>query len=72
MTRLLKVKGKELIKILNVHGFSIVRTKESHHFMRYPDGYRTVVPVHSGETLESGLLLKNLKDTELSQDDIIQ
>ena len=70
MPKLPKLTGRELIKILNLHGFSIARTKGSHHFMRHLDGRCTVVPVHRGETLGSGLLLKILKDTELSKDDI--
>ena len=70
MPKLPKLTGRELIKILNLHGFSIARIKGSHHFMRHLDGRCTVVPVHRGETLGSGLLLKILKDTELSKDDI--
>ncbi len=71
MPRLPKLKGKELIKILGKRGFSVIRIKGSHHFLQHPDGRCTVVPVHAGETLGPGLLLKILKDTELSKDDIV-
>lgn len=64
MAKLLKITGKELIKFLNKHGFTIVRIKGSHHFLRHPDGRRTVVPVHSGETLGPGLFLKILRDVQ--------
>lgn len=40
--------------------------------MRHSDGRCTVVPVHSNEVLGPGLLLKILKDTELTKDDILQ
>lgn len=38
--------------------------------MKHPDGRYTVVPVHAGEVIGVGLLLKILKDTELSKDDL--
>jgi predicted RNA binding protein YcfA (HicA-like mRNA interferase family) len=71
MPRLPKLKGRELIRILGKHGFSVIRIKGSHHFLQHPDGRCTVVPVHAGETLGPGLLLKILKDTELSKDDLV-
>lgn len=70
MPRLPRLKGKELIHILKSHGFELVRTRGSHHSMRHADGRYTVVPVHAGETIGVGLLLKILKDTELSKDDL--
>jgi predicted RNA binding protein YcfA (HicA-like mRNA interferase family) len=70
MPRLPQIKGRELIKILSKHGFSVARIKGSHHFMQHADGRCTVVPIHAGETLGPGLLLKILKDTELSKEDI--
>jgi hypothetical protein len=36
---------------------------------RHPDGRRTVVPVHSGETIGPGLLSKILKDAEMEMDE---
>jgi predicted RNA binding protein YcfA (HicA-like mRNA interferase family) len=70
MPRLPGLKGKELIRILKNHGFELVRTRGSHHSMRHADGRYTVVPVHAGETIGVGLLLKILKDAELSKDDL--
>jgi predicted RNA binding protein YcfA (HicA-like mRNA interferase family) len=70
MPRLPRLKGKELIQILQGHGFEVVRIRGSHHSMRHVDGRYTVVPVHSGETIGVGLLLKILKDVELTKDDL--
>ena len=70
MPKLPKLKGKELIRILVVHGFVVIRIKGSHHFLRHDDGRCTVVPVHAGETLGLGLLLQILKDTELNKSDL--
>jgi len=50
------VKGKDLIAALRGQGFTVIRIKGSHHFIRHTDGRATVVPVHAGETLGPGLL----------------
>jgi len=70
MPKLPRLKGKELIQILKRHGFELLRIRGSHHSMRHEDGRYTVVPVHVGEIVGIGLLLKILKDAELSKDDL--
>ena len=72
MTRLPRLKGKELISILERTGFRVARTKGSHTFLKHPDGRATVVPVHSGETIGPGLLRAILRDVEISADDLIE
>jgi len=72
MTRLPRLKGKEVIRILERLGFRIIRTKGSHSFMKHPDGRATVVPVHSGETIGPGLLRAILRDLEMSVDDLLK
>ena len=62
--------GKELLKILLKLGFEEVRVKGSHHFLRHPDGRSTVIPIHSNEDIGIGLLMKILKDTELTKEDL--
>jgi predicted RNA binding protein YcfA (HicA-like mRNA interferase family) len=69
MTRLPRLKGKELIRILEREGFQAVRTKGSHIFLKHPDG-RATVPVHAGETLGPGLLRAILRDVEMSVEDL--
>jgi predicted RNA binding protein YcfA (HicA-like mRNA interferase family) len=69
MSNLPAVSGKELIKILWKQGFSTVRSRGSHHFLRHPDGRTTTVPVHSNETIGIGLLGKILKDCEIEKSD---
>ena len=66
MPRLPRLRGREVIAALRRAGFIVLRIKGSHHFMQHPDGRRTVVPVHAGETIGPGLLNKILKDTEMS------
>ena len=71
MTRLPRLTGDELIKTLTSAGFSDVRIRGSHHYLRHPDGRATVVPVHAGETIGPGLLTKILRDCELTRSDLI-
>jgi predicted RNA binding protein YcfA (HicA-like mRNA interferase family) len=72
MTRLPRLKGKELVRLLQKQGFDVVRTRGSHFFLRHGDGRVTTVPVHSGETLGPGLLRSILHDVELSVDDFVE
>jgi predicted RNA binding protein YcfA (HicA-like mRNA interferase family) len=70
MPKLPNLKGREVIKILSSYGFNVIRVKGSHHFLRHPDGRCTVVPVHAGEIIGPGLLLKILRDTELDKNQL--
>jgi predicted RNA binding protein YcfA (HicA-like mRNA interferase family) len=68
MTKLPSVTGKELIATLAKVGFQVIRVKGSHHFLRHQDGRATVVPVHAGETIGPGLLLRILRDCDLNRE----
>jgi predicted RNA binding protein YcfA (HicA-like mRNA interferase family) len=69
MTRLPRLKGKELVWALERAGFLAERTRGSHVFLRHPDGRTTTIPVHSGEMIGPGLLRAILRDVELSVDE---
>jgi predicted RNA binding protein YcfA (HicA-like mRNA interferase family) len=51
MSLLPRLKGKEIVRILEKIGFRIVRTRGSHYFLRRADGRVTTVPVHAGEVI---------------------
>jgi predicted RNA binding protein YcfA (HicA-like mRNA interferase family) len=70
MPRLPRVSGQKLIAALVKAGFTVSRIRGSHHFVEHEDGRATVVPVHRGETIVPGLLLKILRDCELNRDDL--
>jgi len=70
MTRIPRLTGKELVRALESAGFSVERTRGSHHFLKHPDGRATAVPVHSGETIGPGLLRAILRDVEMSVDEL--
>ena len=65
------VTGGELIKALAKIGFAVVRVKGSHHRLEHSDGRKTTVPVHGKETLGPGILLKILRDLDLTRDDLL-
>ena len=60
-----------LIAALERHGFSIVRVRGSHHFLKHADGRMTVVPVRGKETIGPGLRGKVLRDCELTSQQIL-
>jgi predicted RNA binding protein YcfA (HicA-like mRNA interferase family) len=72
MTRLPRLKGKEVVRILGRIGFQVVRTRGSHVFLRHEDGRVTTVPVHSGEILGPGLLRSILRDVEMTVDGLLK
>ena len=56
--------GKELVKKLKKHGWTLVHIRGSHHIMRKEK--KTIsVPVHSGKDLGKGLLRKLMKEAGL-------
>ena len=70
MSRLPRVTGPDLLAALAKAGFTVIRAKGSHHFLRHEDGRSTVVPVHSGDTIGPGLLHKILRDCHLKVEDL--
>lgn len=71
MSKLPAATGKQVIAALQRSGFSVIRTRSSHNFLRHPDGRTTVVPLHAGETIGPGLMSKILRDCEMSRDEFI-
>lgn len=66
MPKLSPIRGKELISILLKQGFIIIRQKGSHVRLEHPDGRKTSVPIHSGESVHIGLLRKILRDIQIT------
>ncbi|MDB9537902.1 type II toxin-antitoxin system HicA family toxin [Dolichospermum planctonicum CS-1226] len=69
MSKLPSLTGKEVITALGKAGFEVVRVRGSHHILIHSDGRRTVVPVHSGETIGTGLMTQILRDCQLDKED---
>jgi predicted RNA binding protein YcfA (HicA-like mRNA interferase family) len=62
----------KVIKALSKLGFKIVRKHGSHVVLKHPDGRLTVVPVHAGEEIGTGLLNKIIKDTGLTKEEFLE
>ena len=69
MSRLPRLRGRQLLAVLRQAGFEVVRIRGSHHFLRHPDGRATVVAVHSGEHIGPGLMNKILSDCEMTREE---
>ncbi len=67
MSRFPRLTGTEVVRALQKADFEIIRQRGSHIYMKHSDGRATVVPVHKGEDLGSGILSKILRDAELTR-----
>jgi len=66
------VSGKVLLKFLKKQGFEVVRIKGSHHLLKHSDGRCTTVPIHKNENISIGLLIKILKDCDITKEEFKQ
>ena len=65
--------GKELLKVVMGMGFEAIRQESNHVFLRHPDGRTTVIPVHSGEEIDLGLLNKIVKkDLQITREEFLK
>lgn len=71
MAKLPSPTGEELIAALQKIGFSVVRQKGSHVRMKHEDNRVVSIPVHARKTIGKGLLLKILRDADLTKEDLI-
>lgn len=68
MPKLSPINPGKLIKILAKEGFAEIRQKGSHIRLEHPDGRKTSIPIHSGESVGVGLLRKILRDVNLTSE----
>ena len=65
------VTGKELARVLERHGWSLLRVSGSHHIYGKPDSVvRLSVPIHGNRDLKKGLTRHLLKMADLTEDDL--
>jgi predicted RNA binding protein YcfA (HicA-like mRNA interferase family) len=72
MPKLPTVTARELITALEKIDFSVVRQKGSHVRMRHEDGRIVTIPMHAGKVIGKGLLLKILRDADLTKEALIE
>jgi predicted RNA binding protein YcfA (HicA-like mRNA interferase family) len=71
MVRMPTITSDLMIDFLQDLGFSVVRQKGSHIFLRHPDGRTATVPRHEGEDLGRGITSKILRDAEVTPEDFL-
>lgn len=65
------ISGWRMCRVLERHGWSLVRIKGSHYAFRKPDSAKTiVVPVHGNRDLKPGTQHGILKDAGLTEADL--
>jgi predicted RNA binding protein YcfA (HicA-like mRNA interferase family) len=65
------VSGKDLCRVLERNGWSLLRIHGSHHIYGRPNSVvRLSVPVHGGRSLKIGLLKHLLEAASLSEADL--
>jgi len=70
MPKHLRIKGRELVAASNRTGFVVIRIKGSHSVIQHKDGRTSVLPVHSVENFEPGLLGKTMFDANTRPEDL--
>jgi len=65
------VSGKQFAKILERHGWTLLRVQGSHHiYGKTGSDVRLSVPIHSNQTLKTGLLRHLMKMAGISEGDL--
>jgi predicted RNA binding protein YcfA (HicA-like mRNA interferase family) len=71
MPKLPNLTGKKLVSILEKKGFVFLRQKGSHVRLKDSENRVVTVPIHANQILGKGLLLKILRDAQLSKEELI-
>ena len=72
MGKLPVLKPREVCRILEVLGFSLVRQRGSHLQYRHPDGRGTTVPNHPGRDISPILMRQIARDIGMTADEFIR
>ena len=66
------VDAEKVIKVLKRVGFEVRRQKGSHVILKNTSGKVVVIPVHSGEKIGRGLLLKIIRQAGMSKEEFLK
>lgn len=65
------LKPRQVVALLETHGFREARQRGSHKQFRHPDGRSTTVPFHAGRDISPSLLRKIAADVHLTVDELL-
>ena len=67
------IKGKDLLNFFMKNGCELKRVKGSHHVLKSIYNYKLfVIPVHTNEDLDRGLLREIIKQSGLTTEEFIE
>jgi predicted RNA binding protein YcfA (HicA-like mRNA interferase family) len=66
------LKPREVVRLLERHGFQELRQRGSHKQFRHPDGRQTTVPMHEGRDIAPPLLRQIARDVGLTVDEFLE
>lgn len=69
MTRLPRVTAERAARVLERHGFAVVRQSGSHRIYRNANGVRVTLPVHHGKVLHPRIVKTILDETGIAADE---
>ena len=72
MNKIKPLPAKKVIKALEKIGFKPIRQKGGHLFMRHPDGRTTLITIHPGEDIGTGMIRKIISDAKLTRDEWVK
>jgi predicted RNA binding protein YcfA (HicA-like mRNA interferase family) len=65
------VSGKEFAKLLERHGWTLLRVQGSHHiYGKTGNDVRLSIPIHGNQALKTGLLRHLMKMADISESDL--
>lgn len=70
--KLPRLTAREVIQLLEKHGFDKVRSSGSHAIYKNEAGKRVTVPVHAGKILHPKLLKAILKDVDIDPEELLR
>lgn len=68
MPKLPRLSAKEIIRILEKRGFSLVRQSGSHKIFRDTTGIRVTIPFHRSKILHPKIVKQIIKDLKLTEE----
>ncbi len=71
MGRIPVLKPREVIRLLQSHGFTMIRQRGSHCQFKHDDGRQTTVPDHRGRDIAPPLLRQITKDIGMTVEEFL-
>lgn len=66
--RLPRITAGEAQRVLEHHGFQVVRQRGSHRILRDPQGHRVILPYHADRTLHPSIVEAIIEDAGLPRE----